>query len=83
MKVDVDKTSRFFVPAERVFWDMLSQPSNQKLVRDVDSPTYLQDWRKVSREAAEEAYQRACVAGDARQMEAYVQGFSKLRIKED
>ena len=76
----VDETSRFSTPAEYVYWDILAQPKNQKLVLTVYSPTYLDDWKKVCRQAAEEAYRRACPAMNARQMEAFAQGFAKLWV---
>ena len=80
----IEDASRFYIPAEHIYWDILANPSNQKLVQSVDSPTYLDDWKKkATRKAAKEAYRRACPAVTARQMEAYVQGFSKLHVKED
>lgn len=69
-----------FNPAEKVYWDLLAQPDNQKLVLSVDSSTYLDDWKKACRKAAEEAYRRACPTATARQMEAYAQGFAKLWV---
>lgn len=81
--VFIDDVSRFSVPAERAYWDILAQAENQKLVLDVESPTYKDDWRKATRKAAEEAYRRACPAMTARQMEALAQGFSKLAIREE
>ena len=81
--VFIDDVSRFSVPAERTYWDILAQTENQKLVLGVDSPTYKDDWKKATRRAAEEAYRRACPAMTARQIEAYAQGFSKLTIRED
>lgn len=71
------------VVAERIYWDILAQPENQMLVQDVGSDTYLGDWKKASRKAAEEAYRRACPAMTARQMEAYAQGYSKLTVREE
>ena len=79
----VDDTSRYYQPAENTYWDILAQPKNQKLVLSVDSSTYLADWKKATRKAAEEAYRRACPAVTARQMEAFAQGFSKLWIPDD
>ena len=79
----VDDDSRFSAPAERIYWDILAQPENQKLVQGVGSPAYKDDWKKAARAAAEEAYRRACPAMTARQMEAYAQGFSKLTIREE
>ncbi len=40
----------------------------------------MDDWKKVTRKAAEKAYRRACPAVTARQMEAFAQGFAKLRV---
>ena len=71
----------FLIPAERAFWDILAQPDNQNLVFSVDSPTYFEDWKNAVHNAANEAYSRTCPAGNARQMEAFAQGFSKLSIK--
>lgn len=79
----VDDVSRFAVPAERFYWDLLASPENQKLVQAVQSPTYGDDWKSAVRKAAEEAYRRACPAITARQMEAYAQGWSKLFVRED
>ncbi len=79
----VDDESCFSVPAERLFWDILAQADQQKLVQGVESKTYLDDWRKAIRSAAEDAYRRACPSTTARQMEAYAQGFSKLYIPDD
>lgn len=76
----VDKASRFSEPAERAYWDILAQPENQKIVLNVDSDNYLENWKKVTRKAAEDAYRRACPAVTARQMEAFAQGFAKLRV---
>ena len=76
----VDDASRFSIPAERIYWDILAQPANQRLVQDVGSNNYMDDWATACRKAAEEAYRRACPAMNARQMEAFAQGFSKLRI---
>ena len=76
----VDEASRFSTPAERAYWDLLAQTENQRLVLSVDSSTYLDDWKKATRKAAEEAYRRVCPAVTARQMEAYAQGFAKLWI---
>ena len=78
--VFIDDASRFSVPAERAYWDILAQADNQRIVLGVDSPTYLGDWKKATRKAAEEAYRRACPAVTARQMEAYAQGFAKLWV---
>ena len=74
----VDDASRFYIPAERIYWDILARIENQKLVLSVDSQTYKDDWRKATRMAAEEAYRRVCQSVTARQMEAFSQGFSKL-----
>lgn len=79
----VDKDSRFYEPAERAYWDILTQPANQRIVQNVESDTYLDDWKKACRKAAEEAYRRACPAMNARQMEAYAQGFAKLWVRDD
>ena len=76
----VDDASRYYQPAERAYWDILAQPENQKLVLSVDSPTYLDDWKRACREAAEAAYRQACPAMNARQMEAFAQGFAKLWV---
>lgn len=81
--VFIDDASRFSIPAERAYWDILAQAENQKFVLGVDSPTYKDDWKKATRKAAEEAYRRACPAMTARQMEAFAQGFSKLTIREE
>jgi len=78
----IDKASRFFIPAERIYWDILAQPENQKLVQDINSRNYYTDWKAATRKAAEEAYRRVCPAVSARQMEAFAQGFSKLNIRE-
>ena len=80
--VFIDDASRFSVPAERAYWDILAQADNQRIVLGVDSPTYLGDWKKATRKAAEEAYRRACPAVTARQMEAYAQGFAKLWVSD-
>lgn len=79
----VDNASRYYQPAEHIYWDLLAKPENQKLVQSVDSPTYMDDWKEATRKAAEEAYRRACPAVTARQMEAFAQGFSKLWIPDD
>ena len=79
----VDDTARFSTPAERTYWDLLAQPENQRLVLAVDAPTYLADWREAVSAAAAEAYRRACPAATARQVEAFVQGLSKLRMKKE
>lgn len=81
--VAVEEAARFSRSAERAYWDILAQPANQKLVLAVESGTYLPDWKKAARQAAAEAYRRACPAMTARQMEAYAQGFSKLTIREE
>ena len=81
--VFIDDTTRFSVPAERAYWDILAQAGNQKLVLAVNSSTYKDDWKKATRKAAEEAYRRACPAMTARQMDAFAQGFSKLTIREE
>ena len=78
----VDDASRFYQPAERIYWDLLAQPENQRLVQDVGSVTYMEDWKGATRAAAEEAYRRACPAVTARQMEAYTQGLSRLPVRE-
>ena len=78
--VFIDDTSRFSVPAERAYWDILAQAENQKLVLAVKSSTYKDDWKKATRKAAEEAYRRACPTMTARQMEAFAQGFAKLTV---
>ena len=75
-----DESFRFYGPAERVYWDILAQPENQKIVQNVESETYMDDWKEATRKAAEEAYRRACPAVTARQMEAFAQGFAKLRV---
>ena len=72
-----------FVPAKKVYWDLLAQSENQKKVLDVNSGTFKDDWKKATREAAEDAYRRACPSTTARQMEAYAQGYSKLRVPDD
>ena len=79
----VAETARFAVPAERAYWDLLALSENQRTVMAVDSPAYLDDWKTAVRAAAEEAYRRACPAATARQTEAFVQGFAKLRMKEE
>lgn len=66
--------------SESAYWDILAQPENQKIVMCVESETYMDDWKKATRKAAEEAYRRACPAVTARQMEAFAQGFAKLRV---
>lgn len=80
---ETELVSPFSIPAERTYWDILAQPDNQKIVQNVESETYMDDWKKVTRKAAEEAYRRACPAVTARQMEAFAQGYSKLRVRED
>ena len=70
----------YAVPADRAYWDLLAQPENQRLVQAVDSPSYLADWRNAILSAAEKSYSRACPAMTARQMEAFAQGFAKLRV---
>ena len=82
-KVKTEQIEPYSIPAERIYWDILAKPENQKQVLSVDSPTYMDDWKTATRKAAEEAYCRACPAVTARQMEAYAQGFSKLHVKED
>ena len=79
----VEESSRFYRSAERFYWDILAQSDNQKLVLDVNSSTYKDDWRNAIRKAAEDAYRRDCPAMTARQMEAFAQGFSKLTIREE
>lgn len=79
-KIKAEQIASYSAPAERLYWDILAQPGNQKLVLDVESPTYKDDWKKATRKAAEEAYRRACPAVTARQMEAYAQGFAKLWV---
>ena len=79
----VEEQSRFSQPAERIYGDLLAQPENQRLVQDVEAENYLENWKLAAREAAEEAYRRACPAMTARQMEAYAQGFSKLTVREE
>lgn len=76
----VDDASRYYQPAEKVYWGILAQPDNQRIVLGVESPTYKDDWKKATLKAAEEAYRRACPAVTARQMEAYAQGFAKLWV---
>ena len=66
--------------AETAYWDILAQPENQRIVQDVGSETYRDDWKTATRKAAEEAYRRACPAMNARQMEAFAQGYAKLRV---
>ncbi len=66
--------------SESAYWDILAQPENQKIVQNVESETYMDDWKEATRKAAEEAYRRACPAVTARQMEAFAQGFAKLWI---
>ena len=80
--VFIDDVSRFSVPAERFYWDILAQPKNQKLILDIGSPTYKDDWKEATHKAAEDSYRRACPAMTARQMEAFAQGFSKLTISD-
>ena len=82
-KMLVDDASRFVIPAEHTFWDLLASPENQRFVLSVDSATYFADWKKATRKAAEEAYRRACPAMTARQMEAFAQGFAKLWVFDD
>ena len=82
-RVKTEQIEPYSIPAERIYWDILAKPENQKQVLSVDSPTYMDDWKTATRKAAEEAYCRACPAVTARQMEAYAQGFSKLHVKED
>lgn len=76
----VDDASRYYQPAERVYWDLLAQPENQRIVQDVNANDYLPKWKKVAFDAAKEAYRRACPAMNARQMEAFAQGYAKLRV---
>ena len=78
-----EKAQRFYEPAECLFWDILARAENQRLVLAVESPTYKDDWKEATRDAAQEAYRRACPAVTARQMEAYVQGLSKLNVREE
>ena len=82
-KMCVEEVFRFVTPTERIYWDLLSMPENQRLVQSVQSPTYKEDWCIAVRRAAEEAYHRICPSATARQMEAYAQGFSKLTIRND
>lgn len=77
---ETELVSPFSIPAERAYWDILAQPENQKIVLNVDSDNYLENWKKATRKAAEEAYRRACPAVTARQMEAFAQGFAKLWV---
>ena len=70
-------------PAKKLYWDLLAQPGPQRLVLDVAAPSYLAAWKAAARDAAEEAYRRACPAMTARQMEAYVQGLAKLHVRDD
>lgn len=80
---ETELVSPFSIPAERAYWDILAQPKNQKIVQNVESDTDQDDWKKVCRKAAEESYRRACPAMNARQMEAYAQGFAKLLVRDD
>ena len=73
--------SSYSIPAERAYWDILAQAENQRLVQAVSSPTYFDDWKNASFEAAKKAYERACPAVTARQMEAFAQGYAKLTVK--
>ena len=81
-KMLVDDASRFSSPAENSFWDLLASPENQLLVMNVNSKTYLADWKNAVRAAAEEAYRRACPSTTARQMEAYTQGLTELHVSD-
>ena len=83
LSIDDSSCSCVSRPAERNYWDLLAQPGNQKIIQSVNSQTYLEDWKKTIRMAAEEAYRRACPAMTARQMEAYAQGLKKIAIWED
>ena len=82
---ETELVSPFSIPAERTYWDILAQPENQRIVQNVESETDMDmdDWKEATRKAAEEAYRRACPAVTARQMEAFAQGYSKLRVRED
>lgn len=82
-KDETKLVSPFSTPAERAYWDILAQPANQRLVQNVESKTYWDDWKDATRRAAEEAYRRACPAMNARQMEAFAQGFAKLWVRDD
>lgn len=82
-KLKKEHIEPYSIPAERAYWDLLAQPANQRLVLDVGSEDYLDNWKAAARKAAEEAYRRACPAMTARQMEAYAQGYSKLTVREE
>ena len=82
-KIKAEQIASYSVPAERIYWDLLARPEYQKLVLDVDSPTYMDNWKSATLKAALKAYERACPSTTARQMEAYAQGFSKLRVRDE
>lgn len=69
--------------AESIYWDILAQGDNQRLVQDVESHDYFPKWKEAAFTAAREAYRRACPAMTARQMEAFAQGFAKLHAREE
>ena len=79
----VDSATRFSEPAERFFWDILASPVNQRLVLGVESTDYLDKWKEAAFAASREAYRRACPAMNARQLEAFAQGFAKLMVRDD
>ncbi len=80
----VDDVTRFSVPAERIYWDLLAKPEKQLLVREVANDlSLLPKWKNSVRMAAEDAYRQVCPSATARQMEAFAQGFSKLTIREE
>lgn len=81
-KLKKEQIEPYSIPAEHIYWDLLARPESQRLVLDVASPSYLADWQAAARTAAEEAYRRACPAMTARQMEASVQGFAKLHVRD-
>jgi hypothetical protein len=79
----VDSATRFSEPAERYFWDILASPVNQRLVQNVEASDYLYEWKEAAFAASREAYRRVCPAMNARQMEAFAQGFAKLWVRDD
>jgi hypothetical protein len=74
--VNCGDANRFTSIATKYFWDILALPTHQLYLGSKEYD--IDDWKERLYQVAKEAYQTTCPTGNARQIEAYAQGFGLI-----
>lgn len=78
--INCGDANRFTSIATQYFWDILALPTHQLYLGSKEYD--ICDWKERLYQVAKEVYQTACPIGNARQVEAYAQGFGLIAERE-